>query len=221
MTTANDQLNLMIRTQLEPRGIHDPRVLEAMRAVDRAPFVPPPLAECAYEDRPLGIGEGQTISQPYMVALMTQSLALTGRERVLEIGTGSGYQTAILARLAAEVYTIEYHAPLLERAKATLEALGYTGIRYRVGNGRRGWPEAAPFDRILCAAAAADVPYVWIQQLTDPGMLLTPVGGVEGQVLAQIIKRQGQTYRNEFCPCRFVPLVDEEGSAPREEPPPG
>jgi protein-L-isoaspartate(D-aspartate) O-methyltransferase len=210
MTASNDQLEWMVRTQLESRGIHDPRVLEAFRQVDRAAFVPPSMTGLAYEDRPLGIGEGQTISQPYMVAIMTQSLELTGRERVLEIGTGSGYQTAILASLAAEVYTIEYYRPLLIQAEATLGALGYANIRYRVGNGRRGWPEAAPFDRILCAAAAMDVPYAWLRQVADPGIILLPVGGPESQILVRLDNRGGRTVRNEFCPCRFVPLLGNE-----------
>jgi protein-L-isoaspartate(D-aspartate) O-methyltransferase len=209
MTDIPDRLDWMVRTQLESRGIHEPRVLEAFRRVDRARFVPPDEADAAYDDRPLGIGEGQTISQPYMVAIMTQSLDLEGTERVLEIGTGSGYQTAILARLAREVYTIEYHAALTERARAALDALGFANVQYRVGNGRRGWPEAAPFDRILCAAAAMDVPYAWLQQLADPGILIMPIGEWAGQMLLKVTKRAGQVTRSEFCPCRFVPLVDE------------
>jgi protein-L-isoaspartate(D-aspartate) O-methyltransferase len=211
MTIANDPLEWMIRTQLESRGIHDPRVLETMRSVDRARFVPPELATYAYDDRPLGIGEGQTISQPYMVGLMTQTLDLSGRERVLEIGTGSGYQTAILARLAAEVYTIEYHRPLIEKAEATLRTLGYANVQYLAGNGRQGWAEAAPFDRILCAAAAPDVPYRWLLQLADPGILVMPVGGADLQTLVRIENRDGRTVRTEFCPCRFVPLVGDAG----------
>ncbi len=215
MEAANDRLEWMVRTQLEARGIVDPRVLDAFRSVDRAEFVPVSLAESAYDDRPLGIGEGQTISQPYMVAVMTQSLALTGRERVLEIGTGSGYQTAILAHLAAKVYTIEYYRPLIERAAATLGAIGYTNIRYLIGDGRRGWPEAAPFDRLLCAAAAEDVPQAWLGQLADPGVVLLPVGGPEGQRLVRLEKRGGQMVRSEFCPCRFVPLLGGD-AAPAE-----
>jgi protein-L-isoaspartate(D-aspartate) O-methyltransferase len=210
MNGASDKLEWMVRTQLESRGIHDPRVLEATRTIDRARFVPPMFAEYAYDDRPLGIGEGQTISQPYMVGLMTQSLMLTGAERVLEIGTGSGYQTAILARLAKEVFTIEYFPSLLWKAKEALDALGMTNIQYRAGDGRRGWPEAAPFDRILCGAAGADVPYAWIQQLGDPGILLMPVGESEGQILVQLVKRGGRLTRSQFCPCRFVPLLGEE-----------
>ena len=208
MATARDNLDWMVRYQLEPRGIRDARVLEAFRTIDRARFVPPDLRTQAYEDRPLGIGEGQTISQPYMVAEMTQSLELAGTERVLEIGTGSGYQTAILAALAAQVYTIEFHASLLERAKETLDSLGCANVHYRVGNGRLGWPEEAPFHRILCAAAAEEVPETWISQLADPGILITPVGGWEGQWLVKVTKQGGRLTKQEFCPCRFVPLVD-------------
>jgi len=197
----------MVDLQLVPRGIDDPRVLEVFRTIDRALFVPPELRASAYEDRPLGIGEGQTISQPYMVAIMTQSLLLTGTERVLEIGTGSGYQTAMLAKLAREVYTIEVHGPLLERARETLGGMGMANVRYRVGNGRLGWPEEAPFDRILCAAAADVIPPAWFDQLGDPGLLLTPMGGPEGQILTCVTKRDGRLSWREFCPCRFVPLV--------------
>jgi len=207
MTDANRELDWMVREQLEPRGISDARVLETMRTIDRARFVPPNRRPYAYEDRPLGIGEGQTISQPYMVAVMTQSLALTGTERVLEIGTGSGYQTAILARLAREVYTIEFRATLMDEARRALAELGFTNIHYRVGDGRPGWPEAAPFDRILCAAAAEEVPQAWIDQLADGGIAIVPVGRWEGQVLVEVTKRSGRIVRREFCPCRFVPLV--------------
>jgi protein-L-isoaspartate(D-aspartate) O-methyltransferase len=138
---------------------------------------------------------------------MTQSLLLTGAERVLEIGTGSGYQTAMLAALAREVYTIEVHGPLLERARETLGGMGVANVRYRVGNGRLGWPEEAPFDRILCAAAADVIPPAWFDQLGDPGLLLTPTGGPEGQILTCVTKRGGRLSWREFCPCRFVPLV--------------
>ena len=218
MPDAHDELDWMVRTQLEPRGIRDPRVLEALRTIDRARFVPPDVRHAAYEDRPLGIGEGQTISQPYMVAVMTQALDLAGTERVLEIGTGSGYQTAVLARLAYQVYTIELHAVLLEQARSVLDLMGLANIRYRVGNGRIGWPEESPFDRILCAAAAPEIPRTWIEQLADPGILLLPVGGWEGQTLVQVAKNGGLLKHYEFCPCRFVPLVEGEagcGSAGR------
>ena len=207
MTGASEQLERMVWTQLASRDIRDPKVLDVFCRVDRARFVPDDQKPYAYDDRPLGIGEGQTISQPYMVAIMTQSLDLAGAEKVLEIGTGSGYQTAILAELAAEVYTIEVHGALLDKARWALESLGVTNVHYRVGNGRLGWPEEAPFDRILCAAAAEEVPEAWLSQLGDPGVLIAPVGRFNGQVLAQITKRGGKLDRIEFCPCRFVPLV--------------
>jgi len=212
MTDPREQLDWMVKSQLEPRDIRDGRVLEAFRTVDRARFVPPASARFAYDDYPLSIGEGQTISQPYMVAIMTQSLALEGRESVLEIGTGSGYQTAILARLAAEVYTIEFYASLLERAREALTALGYANVHYRTGDGRKGWPEEAPFDRILCAAAAEDVPPAWLNQLGDPGTLVTPVDRPFGQILMKVTKRAGRLSWHEFCPCRFVPLLGGEGT---------
>ena len=208
MSAVSEQLDWMVRTQLESRDIRDPRVLKVFRTIDRARFVPSDLRGLAYDDRPLGIGEGQTISQPYMVAVMTQSLALEGTERVLEIGTGSGYQTAVLATLAAQVYTIEVHGSLLEKARQTLEGLDCANVHYRVGNGRLGWPEEAPFHRILCAAAAEEVPETWISQLADPGILITPVGGWEGQWLVKVTKQGGRLMKQEFCPCRFVPLVD-------------
>ncbi len=201
-------LDRMVRTQLEARDIHDERVLEAFRTVDRAAFVPARQHGDAYGDRPLPIGSGQTISQPYMVAIMTQALSLAGDERVLEIGTGSGYQTAILAEMAAEVYTIEVHAHLQEAARQVITSLGYANVHYRVGNGRLGWPEEAPFDRVLCAAAAPEVPEPWLAQLGDPGVLVTPVGSGWGQILVRIERSDGADRRREFCPCRFVPLVD-------------
>jgi len=207
MSDRREHLDRMVRTQLEARDIRDPRVLEAFRAIDRARFVPPDQQVSAYADCPLAIGHGQTISQPYIVALMTQELDLRGHERVLEIGTGSGYQTAVLAHLAAEVYTIEVHATLVERARATLDAIGCRNVHYRVGDGRLGWPEAAPFDRILCAAAAKDIPAPWIDQLADGGRLVVPVGSGFTQVLVLVQKRDGRVTRHEFCPCRFVPLV--------------
>lgn len=207
MTDAREELDHMVRTQLESRDIRDPRVLEVFRSVDRARFVPAHQQHSAYGDHPVAIGEGQTISQPYIVALMTQSLALEGSERVLEIGTGSGYQTAVLAEMAAEVYTVEVRASLLATARSVLESLACSNIHYRTGNGRAGWPQEAPFDRILCAAAADDVPQPWIDQLADGGILVTPVGGLGSQILVKITKCGGRLARHEFCPCRFVPLV--------------
>ena len=215
MTDTSEKLASMVRTQLEPRGIRDPRVLEALRTIDRARFVPPDLRQYAYDDYPLAIGEGQTISQPYMVAIMTESLDLAGKERVLEIGTGSGYQTAILAALAAEVFTIELREALLAQARRTLDSLHITNVHYRVGNGRLGWPEEAPFDRILCAAAAEETPQAWLRQLADPGLLLVPVGGADGQILTRVRRERSRFAWHEFCPCRFVPL--EGGSGPETQ----
>jgi protein-L-isoaspartate(D-aspartate) O-methyltransferase len=216
MNDASEKLASMVRTQLEPRGIRDPRVLEALRTIDRARFVPPDLRQYAYDDYPLAIGEGQTISQPYMVAIMTESLDLAGKERVLEIGTGSGYQTAILATLAAAVFTIEFREALLAQARRTLDSLHITNVHYRVGNGRLGWPEEAPFDRILCAAAAEETPQAWLRQLADPGLLLVPVGGADGQVLTRVRREGGRFAWHEFCPCRFVPLVGGSGPETQE-----
>ena len=212
MTDTSEKLASMVRTQLEPRGIRDPRVLEALRTIDRARFVPPDLRQYAYDDYPLAIGEGQTISQPYMVAIMTESLDLAGKERVLEIGTGSGYQTAILATLAAAVFTIEFREALLAQARRTLDSLHITNVHYRVGNGRLGWPEEAPFDRILCAAAAEETPQAWLRQLADPGLLLVPVGGADGQILTRVRRERSRFAWHEFCPCRFVPLVGDSGN---------
>ena len=216
MTDTSEKLGSMVRTQLEPRGIRDPRVLEALRTIDRARFVPPDLRQYAYDDYPLAIGEGQTISQPYMVAIMTESLDLAGKERVLEIGTGSGYQTAILAALAAEVFTIEFREALLAQARRTLDSLHITNVHYRVGNGRLGWPEEAPFDRILCAAAAEETPQAWLRQLADPGLLLVPVGGADGQILTRVRRERSRFAWHEFCPCRFVPLVGGSGPETQE-----
>ena len=216
MSDTREQLDHMVRTQLENRNIRGPRVLEAFRSIDRARFVPAGEQRSAYGDFPLAIGLGQTISQPYIVALMTQSLALEGPERVLEIGTGSGYQTAVLARLAAEVYTVEVRESLQTKARRVLESLGIANVHYRAGDGRAGWPEEAPFHRILCAAAAEEVPQAWIDQLGDGGVIVTPVGGPGVQILVKITKRGERLERHEFCPCRFVPLArgDEAGRGP-------
>jgi len=206
-------LERMVVRQIEARGIHDRLVLDAFRAVDRADFVPQSQTAAAYEDRPVPIGEGQTISQPYMVARMTAELELHGGERVLEIGTGSGYQTAILARIAREVHTVEYVASLAEQARRTLEGLGYRNIHYRVGDGTLGWPEAGPFDRILAAAAAPDIPAPWIRQLADPGLALLPIGPSGGQRLLRLRLIGGRQVRDEFCPCSFVLMRGKYGFA--------
>ena len=198
----------MVETQIRARGIDDPRVLEVMSRLPRHVFVPEADRVEAYGDFPLSIGYGQTISQPYMVALMSQDLSLSGRERVLEIGTGSGYQTAILAELAAEVHTMELVAGLLKRARKTLDALGYDNVHYRVGDGSRGWPEAEPFDRILVAAAAASIPQPLTSQLADNGIMVIPVGSVRSFQTLMILRRTGRHIQTrESIGCRFVPLI--------------
>ena len=200
----NLALEHMVRTQIEDRGICDPQVLAALRSVDRAAFVAEGQGEVAYEDRPLQIGQGQTISQPYMVARMTAELGLTGGERVLEIGSGSGYQTAILSRMAGEVFAVEYVSELAERARRVLDSLGVKNVHLRTGDGTLGWPEEAPFDRILAAAAAPEVPPPFLEQLAEGGVLLMPIGPIGGQRLVKVERRQGRDLRTEFCPCMFV-----------------
>jgi protein-L-isoaspartate(D-aspartate) O-methyltransferase len=204
----NPQARRMVETQIRRRGIMDPRVLEVMSRLPRHLFVPDGAQAEAYGDFPVSIGQGQTISQPYMVALMSAELSLTGRERVLEVGTGSGYQTAILAELAAEVYTVELVPGLLKRARKTLDALGYTNIHYRLGDGSRGWPEAAPFDGILVAAAALSVPDALTGQLADNGVMVIPVGNVRSFQTLMLLRRTGRGIESrESIGCRFVPLV--------------
>lgn len=201
----------MVEHQLRSRGIRDARVLQAFREVPRHLFVPPERADEAYDDHPLDIGLGQTISQPYMVALMTEALRLRGGERVLEIGTGSGYQTAILAHLCRCVYTIERLEGLSQRAQATLEQLGLRNIRFRVGDGTLGWPEEAPFDAILVTAAGPSVPPSLEAQLADGGRLVMPVGGWGEQELIAL-ERRGDSFRREnLGGCVFVPLIGREG----------
>jgi len=204
---------VMVRSQLQRRGITDARVLQAMREVPRHLFVPPEWRHEAYSDRPLPIGDEQTISQPYMVAIMTQSLALQGHEHVLEIGTGSGYQAAVLSRLAAHVSSIEYFADLADSARALLQRLGYINVEVIVGDGGLGLPAQAPYDGIIVAAAAPHVPQPLLAQLAEGGRLLIPVGSATSQELF-IITRRGDDYAQErSVPCRFVPLLGEEGWA--------
>ncbi|MEN8148343.1 MAG: protein-L-isoaspartate(D-aspartate) O-methyltransferase [Planctomycetota bacterium] len=201
----------MVADQVRRRGVRDPRVLNAMRRVPRHEFIPDSLREQAYEDHPVTIGESQTISQPYMVAAMTELLELGGPERVLEIGTGSGYQTAVLAELAAEVFTIERLPGLSARARTTLTAQGYDNIEYRVCDGTRGWPEAAPFPAILVTAAAPETPPSLLTQLADPGILVMPAGGRGMQDLVSIRRKDGMDVRREHFRCSFVPLIGLEG----------
>ena len=201
----------MVSQQIAARGVADERVLAAMRKVPRHLFVEEALRDQAYADHPLPIGEGQTISQPYIVALMTEALELKGPEKVLEVGTGSGYQTAILAELARWVYSIERHPGLLERARQILEALGYTNVILKLGDGTKGWPEAAPFEAILVTAAGPRVPEPLLEQLAEGGRLVMPVGDEWSQYLVKIVKKGGKFYRQTLEPVRFVKLVGEYG----------
>jgi protein-L-isoaspartate(D-aspartate) O-methyltransferase len=197
----------MVDTQIRGRGVSDPMVLDAMERVPRHLFVPDSLRAGAYADEPLPIGEGQTISQPFIVAYMTEALGLRGGERVLEVGTGSGYQTAVLAELAGEVFTIELVETLSLRARATLGELGYGNIQFRVGDGAAGWPEEAPFDAVLVTAAAARVPRRLEEQLGPEGVMVVPVG-TDFQELQLVRKGPRGLGRKRLLAVRFVPLVE-------------
>jgi protein-L-isoaspartate(D-aspartate) O-methyltransferase len=201
----------MLRCQLQQRGIDDPRVLAAMARVPRERFVPAAEQDCVYADRALPIDCGQTISQPYMVALMTQALGLSGQELVLEIGTGSGYQTAILAELAREVISIERHAALTAQAQAALSERGCANITLLTGDGTLGWPPRAPYDRIIVTAAAATCPPPLFEQLAERGVLVIPIGGKGHQTLQAIHKEDGQPRPVVLSGCRFVPLKGSAG----------
>jgi len=203
--------DMMVETQLVPRGIRDSRVLKAMRKIPRHLFMSEDMWYRAYEDMALPIGEEQTISQPYMVGVMTELLDLRGDERVLEIGTGSGYQAAILAELSREVYTIERMKTLSERAGAALRDLGYQNVHLKVGDGTLGWPEAAPFERVLITAAAPEIPQPLVEQLAEGGIILAPVGDRFSQQLEKTVKEKGRLYREYHTPCVFVPLVGKYG----------
>jgi protein-L-isoaspartate(D-aspartate) O-methyltransferase len=197
----------MVRDQIEARGVRDPRVLEAMRRVPRHLFVPDTVRSEAYEDYPLPIGHGQTISQPFIVAWMTDALQVSPRSRVLEIGTGSGYQAAVLAQIVSEVYTIEIVGPLAESARRTLQTLGYRNVHAKHGDGYRGWPEHAPFDAVIVTAAPDTVPPPLVDQLRVGGRLVVPVGGRASQQMTVIMKGPRGVTTEERMPVRFVPLV--------------
>ena len=198
----------MVHGQLEARGIRDPRVLAAMGKVPRHEFVSERYRSQAYDDSPLPIGEQQTISQPYVVAFMTEQLHLKGTERVLEVGTGSGYQAAVLAEICRDVYTIEIIDPLATRARATLERLGYRTVRIRSGDGYRGWPEVAPFDAIIVTAAPDHIPQPLLDQLKIGGRLIVPVGEVN-QELIRLTKTADGVREERLLPVRFVPMTGE------------
>lgn len=201
----------MVEQQVRARGILDRAVLEALRKVPRHCFVPELDHLNAYEDRPLPIGGGQTISQPYMVALMTSLLALTPGDRVLEIGTGCGYQTAVLAELGAEVYSVERVEALSRRARALLEELGYAGVTFRVGDGTSGWPEHAPYQAVIVTAGGPAVPPCLIEQLGEGGRLVMPVGSSRVQRLVRLTRRGKRLRREEHGTCSFVKLIGQHG----------
>ncbi len=197
----------MVALQIAGRGVRDPRVLAAMATIPRHCFVPPSLADAAYDDAPLPVGCGQTISQPYMVAVMTEALRLRRRDRVLEIGTGSGYQAAILAHLVARVFTVERLPALSAGARRRLAALGLANVEFCVGDGTLGWPDAAPFDAILVTAASPDIPAPLAAQLAPGGRIAVPVGDLAlQQLVVGVAGPDGLTTR-EAGGCRFVPLV--------------
>jgi len=203
--------DLMVETQLIPRGITDKRVLDAMRRVERHLFVPEFVRHSAYDDMAISIGDDQTISQPYMVAVMTELLELKGFEKVLEVGTGSGYQAAILAELAGEVYTIERISALADIARKRLTDIGYENIYVIVGDGARGLEDKAPFDRIIITAAAPDIPEPLISQLAEGGVIVAPVGERFSQILIKGKKDKGVFVKEYHTPCVFVPLIGEYG----------
>jgi len=201
----------MVETQIRKRGVKDERVLHAMASVPRHEFAPAPWVHQAYADEPLPIGCGQTISQPYIVAAMTASLGLTGTEKVLEIGTGCGYQAAVLSLLVQEVHTVELLPDLAQGAAERLNRLGYGNVHVHCGDGTLGWPEFAPYDAILVAAAAPAIPEPLLQQLAEGGRLIAPVGDELDQVLRLVTKREGQCIVQPGGPCRFVPLMGKHG----------
>lgn len=202
--------NRMVAEQLAARGIHAPAVLDAMKIVPRHEFVPAGLESFAYDDRPLEIGEGQTISQPYIVAAMIEAASLPDDSKVLEVGTGSGYAAAVLAELGHRVYSIERLASLATTARDRLERLGYR-ITLRTGDGSLGWPEEAPFHGILVSAAAPDIPISLLSQLAENGRLVAPIGGPEEQDLIVLERHEGRIHRRAISRCRFVRLIGREG----------
>jgi protein-L-isoaspartate(D-aspartate) O-methyltransferase len=208
------QRQQMVDEQIKARGVSSPRVLLAMEQVPRHLFVPAGERRQAYEDHPLPIGGGQTISQPYVVALMTALLDLTPQSRVLEIGTGSGYQAAVLSRLAGEVYSVEIVPELGARARDTLARLGYGNVHVRIGDGYRGWPEAAPFDAILLTAAPHAAPPPLVAQLKAGGRMVLPVGGFDQDLLVVTKNADGTTRQEKVLPVRFVPMTGEAEGKP-------
>ncbi|MDN7025034.1 protein-L-isoaspartate(D-aspartate) O-methyltransferase [Methanoculleus sp. FWC-SCC1] len=203
--------NEMVERQIRARGISDPRVLAAMRKVPRHLFVPPAYERSAYQDSPLPIGEGQTISQPYIVAVMTELLELNPEDTVLEVGTGSGYQAAILAELAARVISIERLPSVAENARENLERVGVTNVEVTVGDGTKGYPAEAPYDGIIITAATPSIPEPLIDQLAEGGRLVAPTGAREFQELVRLVRRDGAVERTSFGGVCFVPLIGQYG----------
>jgi protein-L-isoaspartate(D-aspartate) O-methyltransferase len=211
-TPASDlaaQRQQMVQRQLITRGINDQRVLGAMAKVPREEFVPPDSRAASYEDGPLPIGYGQTISQPYIVAFMTEQLRPKSTDRVLEVGTGSGYQAAILAELVSDVYSIEIVEPLAKNAEATLQRLGYKNVHLKIGDGYKGWPAAGPFDAIIVTCAPDKVPQQLVDQLKEDGRMVIPVGDRFAQQLYLLEKKNGQLKQSATLPVRFVPMTSE------------
>ena len=206
-----EQRRLMVESQIRKRGVTDERVLRAMAAVPRHEFVPPFWIYQAYADEPLPIGRGQTISQPYIVAAMVASLALTGSENVLEIGTGCGYQAAVVSLLAREVHSVEILPDLAQPAAERLQRLGYFNVHVHCGDGTLGWPESSPHDAILIAAAVPAIPEPLLEQLAEGGRLIAPVGDEDKQELQLITKHEGKLIARQGGPCRFVPLMGRHG----------
>jgi len=211
MIDFSDKRRRMVREQIEAREIRDLKVLKAMEKVPRHLFVPEAMLDQAYEDTPLPIGHKQTISQPYTVAFMTEALELTGKEKVLEIGTGSGYQAAILAELAEEVYSIERIPELAEEVEKRLKNLGYQNIRIKVGDGTRGWIEESPFQAIIVTAGAPEIPSPLIEQLDNKGRLVIPVGDRYSQTMIRVRKKDQEIIQESLGPFRFVELIGEYG----------
>ena len=207
----------MVERQLRKRGIRDERVLAAMVSVPRHEFIPAELASEAYGDRPLPIGQGQTISQPFMVAAMAVALELSGGERVLEIGAGSGYQAAVLSLLAREVHTVEIHEELAVASRERLRRLGYANVEVHVGDGTLGWPDEAPFEAIIVTAAAPDVPPPLATQLAEGGRLIIPVGTSDEQRLLRVEKHDDELSTRSLYHCRFVPLIGKFGWKPKTD----
>jgi protein-L-isoaspartate(D-aspartate) O-methyltransferase len=203
--------NHMVDEQIVTRGVKDQRVLAALRRVPRHEFLPEAIRGMAYGDHALPLGEGQTMSQPYMVALMTELLDLKGTERVLEIGTGSGYQAAVLAELCEKVYTVERIKTLAEKARAVLDRLGYKRVAIKIYDGTYGWKEMAPFDAIVVTAGAPDIPAPLVEQLRDGGRMVIPVGERYGQMLVKVVKTAEGLVTEKSIPCMFVPLIGNHG----------